>query len=249
MLSALILRRPFLLLSATVLLVAFSPATGSELPWIEHRVQCGECGDSIAETYGVSLRTIERANEVSFQDSPPAAGDKLLIPRTDGDLAFTMAEVHARRRGESFAASISREQTTRVELPAPVKRSPARQSDHFLRPVAGKISSPWGMRRGRLHDGVDIPAPLGTPILAARTGKVIFSGNLHGYGRTVTLDHGDGVRTRYSHNSANLVKVGDLVQQGQPLAKVGRTGRATCTHVHFSVIIDGKTVNPEKYLR
>ena len=94
-----------------------------------------------------------------------------------------------------------------------------------------------------------IPAPLGTPILAARTGKVIFSGNLHGYGRTVTLDHGDGVRTRYSHNSANLVKVGDLVQQGQPLAKVGRTGRATCTHVHFSVIIDGKTVNPEKYLR
>ena len=68
---------------------AFSPATGSELPWIEHRVQCGECGDSIAETYGVSLTTIERANEISFKDSPPAAGEKLLIPRTDGDLVFT----------------------------------------------------------------------------------------------------------------------------------------------------------------
>ncbi|MFA7620982.1 MAG: M23 family metallopeptidase [Aminobacteriaceae bacterium] len=236
-------------LSALLLFITCS-ASCNELPWVEHLVVCGECLDSIAEDYGVLPKTIERANELSLREEPRklSDGEKILIPKCEDDLTFTLAEVRARKRGESIASTIRDEKSMRLSVSRPAKVLP-RPAEQFIRPVAGRITSPWGMRGGRLHDGVDIPAPLGTPILAARSGRVVFSGNINGYGRTVTIDHGDGTRTRYSHNSANLVKVGDVVRQGQPVAKVGRTGRATCTHVHFSVLVNGKAVNPEKYLR
>ena len=242
-------RRPLNRFRFFLLVVLFlqSVASANELPWVEHSVLRGETADSIAAKYTVSTKTIERANELAARTDPLKAGEKLLVPKKESDLLPTLAEVRARRRGEPPLPSMKKEQPVRVAPAAPGKSPLPRPAEPFLRPLAGRITSPYGMRGGRLHDGVDIPAPKGTTIVASRPGKVVFSGTIQGYGRTVTIDHGDGMKTRYSHNSANLVKRGDVVRQGQPIAKVGRTGRATCTHVHFSVIINGKTVNPEKY--
>jgi len=117
----------------------------------------------------------------------------------------------------------------------------------------GEVSSPFGWRRGRngkkyFHDGMDIRSPRGTPILAARDGTVIRTGSDGGYGKTVTVDHGGGVLTSYSHCHEILVRKGDTVRQGQKIATVGRTGRTTGFHLHFRVIVNGKVKDPADFL-
>jgi murein DD-endopeptidase MepM/ murein hydrolase activator NlpD len=117
-------------------------------------------------------------------------------------------------------------------------------------PVGGKISSNFGVRPDpwtgvkRFHKGIDVAAPVGTPVKAAAAGKVAFSGWADGYGKLVTIDHGDGTLTRYGHNGLNLVQVGDVVTAGQQIALVGATGRATGPHLHFEVERNGETVDP-----
>ena len=224
------------------------PCSASTLPWIEHSVRPGESLAFIAGRYGVSPKTIERANELSNREEPLPTGEKILIPRSESQLITTLAETRARQRGETLLPQLKLEEKITLPPPVQIKKIPSEAAEKaFLRPLEGKISSPYGRRRGRLHDGVDIPAPKGSAIRAARSGKVIFSGVIRGFGKTVTIDHGDGMVTRYSHNSANTVKKGAWVKQGQTIAKVGRTGRTTCCHLHFSVILKGKTVNPVKY--
>lgn len=234
---------PFFLLFFLV-----SPSFARNLPWVEHSVRRGESVEAIAERYGVSPKTVERANELTACEKDLETGEKILVPKREDDLLATLAEVRARQRGESVLHLLRKEEPP-VIAPAVPKQTVSRPDQPFLRPLEGRISSPYGMRGGRLHDGIDIPAPAGTPILAARSGTVVFSGTIRGFGLTVSIDHGDGMTTRYSHNSANLVKKGDTVRQGQPVAKVGRSGRTTCPHLHFSVLIKGRTVNPAKYLR
>ena len=104
------------------------------------------------------------------------------------------------------------------------------------------ISGYGGKRR---HAGVDIKNGPGTKIYAAFDGKVVQSGVFSGYGKCITIRHRNGLETRYSHNSKNLVNVGDMVKAGQVIAIVGRTGRATTEHVHFETRIAGKAFNPE----
>ena len=98
------------------------------------------------------------------------------------------------------------------------------------------------------HTGQDFAAPLGTPIQAAGGGRVIFAGWRHDYGFQVEIDHGEGLRTRYSHCSHIYVKVGDIVVPGQRIAAVGTTGRSTGPHLHFEVVLDGQYVNPSPYV-
>ena len=106
------------------------------------------------------------------------------------------------------------------------------------------VSSPYGTRNGRMHKGIDLRAPRGTPILTTDDGVVIFSGVKGGYGKLVVIDHGYDIHTVYAHNSQNLVRKGQRVKQGETIAKVGRTGKATGHHVHYEFRRDGKAVNP-----
>lgn len=240
-------RKSIFLLPCFLLLFSL-PCSASTLPWIEHSVRPGESLAFIAGRYGISPRTVERANELSSREEPLPAGEKILIPRSESQLVTTLAETRARQRGETLLPLLKPEEKITLPPPVQIKKAPSTASEKtFLRPLEGRISSPYGKRHGRLHDGVDIPAPKGSAIRAARSGKVIFSGVIRGFGNTVTIDHGDGMLTRYSHNSANAVKKGTWVQQGQTIAKVGRTGRTTCCHLHFSVIVKDRTVNPVKY--
>lgn len=115
-------------------------------------------------------------------------------------------------------------------------------------PVEGRITSKFGPRRGSSHDGVDIAAPLGTPILAAASGEVLYSGALRGYGHIVILRHRGGYATVYAHNQKNLAREGEMVRRGQAIARVGQTGRASGPHLHFEVRKDNLARNPLRYL-
>ena len=119
---------------------------------------------------------------------------------------------------------------------------------------SGYISSRFGFRihptrKGRIfHEGVDISSPRGSPIMAVADGVVTFSGRRNGYGRVVDILHGNGLVTRYAHNTANLVEEGQMVRQGQEIATVGSSGTATGPHVHFEVLKDDRALDPIPYL-
>lgn len=122
------------------------------------------------------------------------------------------------------------------------------------RPVDVAMGSGFGFRTDpftgnpALHTGLDYPADVGTPVMAAAGGVVISADQHAAYGNTVEIDHGRGLMTRYAHNSRILVKAGDLVKRGQAIAEVGNTGRSTGPHLHFEVIVDGVPQDPEKFL-
>lgn len=131
---------------------------------------------------------------------------------------------------------------------APSSNVSINPSGRFGWPSASRrISSYFGPRWGGYHYGIDISGPRGTAIYAADSGVVTFSGFSGGYGRTVIIDHGGGVSTLYAHNSSNLVSVGTRVTKGQQIARMGATGNATGSHVHFEIRINGTRVNPMRY--
>jgi murein DD-endopeptidase MepM/ murein hydrolase activator NlpD len=117
----------------------------------------------------------------------------------------------------------------------------------FIWPVNGTVTSGFGMRWGRMHEGIDIAAPTGTAIHAAAAGTVIYAGVMSGYGNIVVIDHGGGIATAYGHMSAIWVG-GGQVSQGQGIGAVGCTGHCTGPHVHFEVRVNGSPVDPMGYL-
>lgn len=118
----------------------------------------------------------------------------------------------------------------------------------FVWPLKGRITSQYGPRNGEFHHGLDIAGEMGELIRAGENGVVTTVGYLPFYGNTVIIDHGGGYKTLYGHISEYLVNKGDTVEKGQPIARVGSTGRSTGPHLHFEVRINDKTVNPIHYL-
>jgi murein DD-endopeptidase MepM/ murein hydrolase activator NlpD len=115
-------------------------------------------------------------------------------------------------------------------------------------PVNGPITSPFGMRWGRMHEGIDIGVGIGTPIHAAAAGTVIWAGWLGGYGNLTVIDHGAGLSTAYGHQQRIDVSVGQHVAQGETIGEVGSTGHSFGPHLHFEVRINGTAVDPLVYL-
>ncbi len=119
----------------------------------------------------------------------------------------------------------------------------------FAWPVGhGILSSGFGMRNGAMHEGVDIAAPVGTPIHAAAGGVVIFSGRLRGYGNVVIIRHDGHYATVYGHDSVNLVHKGQRVTRGQMIGAIGTSGRTTGANLHFEVRRDNVARDPLAYL-
>lgn len=131
--------------------------------------------------------------------------------------------------------------------PAPVVgggSAGAASSGGCVTPARGTTTSEFGSRWGRLHAGIDIAAPIGTPIWAAKAGTVVVAGTQNGYGTTVVLDHGGGMTTLYGHQSRLAVSTGQSVSQGQVIGYVGNTGRSTGPHLHFETRFGGSPRNP-----
>jgi murein DD-endopeptidase MepM/ murein hydrolase activator NlpD len=196
---------------------------GSQRP-VSHVVAPGETVDHIATEYGVSVGRLMAANGLS-DPRDLRVGQVLTIP--------------GGYRGASIGTASSGVHRYTGE----------RASRQFQWPVQqGVVSSGFGIRNGAMHDGVDIAAPAGTPVYAADTGVVIFSGTLHGYGNTVIIRHDDGYATVYGHNERNLVSEGTRVARGQEIGEIGRSGRTTGANLHFEVRRDNVAENPLAYL-
>jgi murein DD-endopeptidase MepM/ murein hydrolase activator NlpD len=115
-------------------------------------------------------------------------------------------------------------------------------------PVSGRLSSKFGSRWGKMHEGIDLAVPIGTPVRVAADGVIAFAGWSNGYGYLVKVNHGQGWETWYAHNSELRVAVGDIVLKGDVIARSGNTGNTTGPHVHFEIHKDGKVLDPLRYL-
>lgn len=143
------------------------------------------------------------------------------------------------------AALAAKIQSAQAAAP-PTTRAPS--SSGFIWPVSGPVTSGFGWRWGRMHEGIDIAVPTGTPVVASASGSVIVAGWMGGYGNLVVIDHGNGIATAYGHNTSVTVGVGQAVAQGQLIAYSGSTGNSTGPHVHFEVRLGGAAVDPLGYL-
>ncbi len=150
------------------------------------------------------------------------------------------AGAERRARGED---PLARRARRRARAHRRTRRPPA-----SIWPVHGVLTSGFGWRWGRMHEGIDIAVSNGTPVVAAKAGVVIVAGWMGGYGNLVVVDHGGGVATAYGHNTSVTVGVGQFVEQGQLIAYSGSTGHSTGPHVHFEVRINGSAVDPMGYL-
>ncbi len=144
----------------------------------------------------------------------------------------------------TLSARIRSAQSSGV-VPAPTGRASAAG---FVWPVHGILTSGFGWRWGRMHEGIDLAVPSGTPVVAAASGTVVVAGWLGGYGNLVVIDHGNGIATAYGHNTSVTVGYGQSVAQGQLVAYSGNTGHSTGPHVHFEVRVSGSPVDPLGYL-
>jgi murein DD-endopeptidase MepM/ murein hydrolase activator NlpD len=126
--------------------------------------------------------------------------------------------------------------------------APATSAGGWTWPARGPVTSEYGRRWGRMHEGIDIGAPTGAPVVAARPGRVSFVGTMGGYGNLVLVDHGGGIVTAYAHLSAFAVSNGTQVGAGQRLGSIGCTGSCTGPHLHFEVRVNGSARNPRNYL-
>lgn len=174
------------------------------------------------------------------------AARQRLLSTVRGDREDIEAEAAGlRRRSAALAARIVSAQIP-SSVPASVSRTPSARG--MVWPVNGALTSPFGTRWGRMHEGIDIAVPTGTPVAAAASGRVIQAGWAGGYGVMVVIDHGGGIATAYAHNSRAVVSAGQTVAQGQTIALAGSTGNSTGPHVHFEVRVGGGPVNPMGYL-
>jgi murein DD-endopeptidase MepM/ murein hydrolase activator NlpD len=207
-------------------------------PGVFHRLQPGLTLSDIAMAYDVSQAELMRANEL-VKASHVKAGDDLFIPD-----AGPISASRRKRMSRRAVARVKASSIPRTGFGSPIlKRGRIVISDRF-----GYRYHPITRKRQR-HSGIDIIAPWGTPIIAARAGTVAFAGWKGGYGKLVIVKHVKGYSTYYAHATEILVAKGVTVQEGQVIGKVGATGDVTAPHLHFEVRKWGRPVNPVKYLR
>ena len=201
---------------------------------VEHTVKAGDTVSKIAKAYGSDQEKIVAFNKLQKDGSDIVVGETLIVPggRKQSPRPPAIASAPARFRGVAAPPAS-------VEAPA---------GSGYLWPTSvRRITQYFNWR----HTGLDIAGPFGTPVYASRAGTVVKSqcGWSGGYGCHIVIDHGDGVKTLYAHNSENYAGVGDSVAQGQTIAVMGSTGRSTGPHVHFEVWVKNVKQNPLKYVR
>lgn len=191
------------------------------------------------------------AEEFDFESPPPLGGPAepaQAAPSTAAELTEEMDRLFSELRDRDRKLALIEQLIMERDLSAEILPAGT--------PVlAGYITSRFGKRkdpitgRSTFHQGVDFAGKVGSDVLAVADGLVTASETQNGYGRTVEIRHGNGLVTRYAHNQKLLVEAGDIVKQGQVIAKLGSSGRSTGPHLHFEVLMDGKQVNPMHYVR
>ncbi len=213
-------------------------------PWsdgegVYHTVQKGQNLYRIAKAYELDVEVLRRVNHIG-DPSKLKAGARLWIPGARRVLQMSSREKLSASAREKPRASIAKKKTPRTVKP---------RKGFLIWPAKGALTSRFGIRNKRKHEGIDIAAPKGTPIYSAADGKVVFSGwGPTGYGKMVIIKHKNHLTTLYAHNSKLLVKKGSRVKQGQKISLMGNTGRSTGPHLHFEVRNNTRPKDPIKYL-
>lgn len=213
-----------------LILFSFILASCAGIQTRYHEVKAGDTLGRVAEQYNVPVRELARANSNQAAKGLKV-GSKLYIPFEEG-------------------IDWDKDVENEIALESPTLKSQPAVTVPFSWPMKGWISSKFGKRRRKMHDGIDIAAPHGTPIAAARSGHVIYAGaRIPGYGKMVIVRHADEYSSVYAHLSRINVKKGQFVARGQRLGRCGQTGRATGPHLHFEVRENRVPVNPLLYLQ
>jgi murein DD-endopeptidase MepM/ murein hydrolase activator NlpD len=206
------------------------PHVEPDLVGATHVVKKGETVYRIARTYGVEPRDLMEVNDL-IDPRLLKPGMEIFVPGALRPLDVPPLPPGVVPEPEP--------------LPAP---APAPREATLRWPLKGVLYSRFGVRQGQRHDGIDISAPEGTQVLAAAGGVVVYTGRQSGYGAIVIVKHDGGLVTLYAHNSAVLVKEGERVEPGTPIARVGQSGRTTGPHLHFEVRDGTRPRNPLFYL-
>jgi murein DD-endopeptidase MepM/ murein hydrolase activator NlpD len=182
--------------------------------------------------------------------SETATGDPLSTVATQPHQE-TLAEAAAALAAQQKAAKEAAAAAAAAKIAAAKAKAAAEKlayEHRWVRPNYGGLSSPFGKRWGRMHEGIDLAGRYGSQIVAAVEGTVLYAGPESGYGRVVKILDWDGTQTWYGHMEKFLVKAGDHVQAGQPIALVGAAGDATGPHLHFEVRVGGVPIDPIPFL-
>jgi len=217
---------------------ASAPAASASVASVRegaHIVKPGDTLYSISRATGADVNEIARANRLSAPYTL-AVGETLRIPGARVAAAAPVENHAAQTRGD--VADIARNVSYGAE--------PAKKPSLFDWPVQGAVIGSYGLSStGKRNDGVNIAAPVGTPVRAAADGEVVYRGSeLQDYGNLLLIKHDDGFVTAYAHNDAMLVKKGERVRRGQVIAKVGQTGSAKEPQLHFEIRQNLKAVDP-----
>ena len=240
------------------------PAVTVAAPQSFYVVKAGDTLWDIAEKNGLSVETLAAINGLMNQDQIKA-GQALRLPSSGRvhhvQPGETVSDI-AVRYGSDVTAIAERNQLSDINsivagrqlvIPSgtqPVLAPPSRgaEAGSFAWPLVGTITSPFGLRDGRAHEGIDIAAEEGAPIRATAPGKVVFAGPRGTYGLTVIIDHGNGMRTLYAHCSRVMVTAGSQVSPATVIALAGNTGRSNGPHLHLEVLREGVPLDPLNYL-
>lgn len=243
--------------------VAEAVSSSQAMPIKQHIVQVGDTLSGIAQQYDIDVETLTAANPAISELIHP--GDQLVIlpakgvvhQVNTGDTLWDIAHTYGIQVETIKSANAKADDQVAIgeKLFIPGARwaradtAVARASaSRFIWPTKGEISSSFGWRWGRLHAGVDIANDIGTYVMSARAGQVIWAGWRGGYGYTVMLDHGGGYVSLYGHLSDYFVERGQYVRAGQRIASMGSTGNSTGPHLHFEIQRDGQPVDPLGFL-
>lgn len=238
-----------LIFTVSLFLFFVSCATSSNYG-IYHRVKSGETVSGIARLYGTDVDTIKKNNE--FSDiNKISPGDYIFVPGVSAPRTETAKTVQQKPSQPSKPAETK--SSDQPAKKAPPKKQPAKSSNvkaknQYIWPVKGVVTSPFGPRWNRNHNGIDIGCPEGTPVYAAAAGKAVKVGEQGGFGNLIVLQHGDDEFTIYAHNYKNLIQEGAVVKKGDKIALVGQTGNSTGPHLHFEIRVNSQPVDPAKIL-
>jgi murein DD-endopeptidase MepM/ murein hydrolase activator NlpD len=223
--------------------VAFHPVGDGSL----HRALVGISVKREAGAHPVTLSAIDRAGNATAQEF------SLVVVDVEFPLGGYVNLNPAQQKAQKDRTKADEANRKRREAYGEAEGDP-QWAELFLRPATGRVTSPFGRYREyssgirRHHLGLDIANPVGTPIHAAAPGEVTLAEELHIYGNAVIVSHGQGVSTSYNHLSAIDVEVGQRVEAGQVVGKMGSTGQSTGSHLHWGMVVAGTAVDPGQWM-
>ncbi|WP_234971219.1 peptidoglycan DD-metalloendopeptidase family protein [Halanaerobium congolense] len=227
-----------------------------------HTVRSGETLWDIAHQHGLNIDSLIGANNISNMNSiKPGQKFKILPIKgiiyrvSPGESVASIAskfniktETIMKDNNLDNPSNLKIDQELILRGAKPEFSYKDRLDQKFMYPINTRITSYYGPRWGRVHEGIDFAAPMGSPIRAVSSGRVVYSGWASGYGYVVIIEHQKGLRTLYAHNSKLLVRNGESVGRGEVISRSGNTGNSTGPHLHFEVQVNGRPENPLNYI-